>query len=712
MFTLTANKIKENLMLEDKKSSRRKLYSSLWAVLIGLLFASVIYWLKGIADGTETTIFTFVQNIFEFAFSEYILNDTLLLFIFFALASFSVAIGFKSGLFNIGVSGQMLLPGVLFFAILAGTRVDLKNLSLSFLLGMMFISVIIGAMVGAIPGILKAYFNVHEVISTIFLNWIVTFLGIWLFTFSNDVFIPQSDPNYINWIGLEPGTTAKLVFTNLSRDLGIDVQRLFIYIGITLVCVIAVAIWFVYSKTTLGYKIKMVGLNKTNSKYVGINEKAVTVCVMAIAGALAGLGGFFYIVVYTRQVAIKPQAPLAIGFESIAIALVALNNPFGVLATGFLCGMIRSGQASFSVTEIGPKVSKDFFPIITGIIIFMSALSIMFYKFRPMRYVWKQIILMCHREYWENFSIYHNLRSRSHIKKSWNKARALYAENLISSDPDMTKEEIDEKCKSYYSEWLLQYQQMVKETKAQIAELSVKLKEYKKTQKQKLQDTLSSFTFAKFYEKQIDKFYEYWSINEHVKELDETSKAYLWALYLAKEKANADWRLYAKNEYDGQLRVNKLKISEETANEVKKLEFEILELKSKIYNTSIKDEIKILRRYSKEKLQVFARYEKAYEARVANLILTLKGQSVESKMTIYDEISKEKFALQKARTDLGVDEYQSYVQKSKALKRSRKLVYREIREKIYNDFVNKYIIKPWDNRVLRIQESKSMEGAK
>ncbi|WAM08328.1 ABC transporter permease subunit [Mycoplasmopsis cynos] len=198
--------------------------------------------------------------------------------------------GFKSGLFNIGVSGQMSFPVIIFFTILIIFRLDTSNISLQFLIGMFFIFIILGMFIGMISGILKAFFNVHEVISTIFLNWIIAFLGRYLFTLSNKVF--GNDPKVRSYFDDISGT--KLI------NVSIDTQYIFIYIGIALLAVLVFLIWFIYSKTALGYKIKMVGLNKTNAKYVGVNEKLLIITIMSISGALSGIAGFFLIILKNK----------------------------------------------------------------------------------------------------------------------------------------------------------------------------------------------------------------------------------------------------------------------------------------------------------------------------------------------------------------------------------------------------------------------------
>ncbi|UWV77116.1 hypothetical protein [Mycoplasmopsis cynos] len=103
----------------------------------------------------------------------------------------------------------------------------------------------------------------------------------------------------------------------------------------------------------------------------------------------------------------RKGVPIAIGFEAIAIALIALNRPIGVVLTSIIYSFINTSQIGFSLKDGSERITTDFFPIITGIIIFMSALAIIFYKFRLMRTMIKYSYLMTNKTYWCNFKTYH-----------------------------------------------------------------------------------------------------------------------------------------------------------------------------------------------------------------------------------------------------------------------------------------------------------------
>ncbi|RIV16640.1 ABC transporter permease [Mycoplasmopsis gallopavonis] len=393
----TMSKLRNFVMFDDRVKTRRKTYASLWAIVIGLLVASVLYWIvTSMGTGRHATNpFTFIFYLFKEGLepnTNSIISLTGYLVIF-GFSGLSVAIGFKSGLFNIGVSGQMQLPGIVFFAILISSRSNLSNVSNSYLLGMMLVFFLVSMFTGGLAGVLKAYFNVHEVISTIFLNWIITYLGVWLFTRVNGVFFAPNDSAVDQFLHVREGTE----YLSLTKD----TRQMFINIGIALLALTALVLWFIYTKTTMGYKLKMIGLNKTNSKYVGVNEKLTTISVMAISGGLAGLAGFFHIVIINRHYS-GEAVPLLIGFESIAIALIALNSPIGVILTSMLYAIIYNSRPGFQQLDGNLKVSPEFFGIINGVIVFMAALAIMFYFFKPVRSTIKFFYLLGNKEYWEN----------------------------------------------------------------------------------------------------------------------------------------------------------------------------------------------------------------------------------------------------------------------------------------------------------------------
>ncbi|MEE3928547.1 ABC transporter permease [Mycoplasmopsis ciconiae] len=462
------------ITLEDKQKGRKKVYASLWAIFFGFLIASIIYWIKGTTGVApqNTNIFSFVTYLFEGAFgvgsrtTARIIKNFLILFVFFGFSGLAIVISFKSGLFNIGAQGQMLLPAILFFAILILNRANFSEISLAYLVAMFFVFIMGGMLLGAISGFLKAFFNVHEVISTIFLNWIMIFISAWLFTRSNYVLIPNDGT-------VNPNKYFSALNGTISIFIESSVVNVFIYFGVALVILMAIIFWFVYSKTSIGYKLKMVGLNKSNAKYVGINEKLIVVLVMAISGALSGLAGFYYYIIYSKKVD-GQSSPLGISFEGIAIALIALNSPIGSLFASGLYAVIYNGQTSFALKKGSESVDSNFFALLTGLIIFMAALSLMFYKFRPLRSIFKYSLFFTNGEYWLNFKTYH-ISNLKYIRKERFKVVKAYFKEI----------KVKFKIKKEQTEYLKKVNALIKQTKTTDSQQTIDI--YSQISKQRIE---------------------------------------------------------------------------------------------------------------------------------------------------------------------------------------------------------------------------------
>ncbi|WP_322875646.1 ABC transporter permease [Mycoplasmopsis felis] len=466
------------LLFEDKKTGRSKVYASLWSVFFGILISSIIYMIIGNTGSSPrgTSLFSFISYMIDFSLLRDInRTDLLLYFIFFGFAGLGVSLAFKSGLFNIGVAGQMTMPGIIFFSVLILSRVKPSELNPSFLIGMLFIFIIGGFITGSISGFLKAYFNVHEVISTIFLNWIVTYLSQWLFTRVNGVFGGSEVASWFDDIG----GTAKIFIAE-------DQIYSFIYFGFAFLIILSAVIWYIYAKTTLGYKIKMVGLNKTNAKYVGVNEKLMTVFVMAASGALVAFGGFFYIILKDGRLTGEPS-PITIGFDSIAIAMIALNSPIGVLFSSFLYSIIYTSRTLFQTLQGSEKLENEFFVLLNGIIIFVTALSLIFYKFKPLRSIFKQCYLATNKEYWLNFKTYHISKFKYVIPERI-KLFKKYLQNLILK---------------------FKFKQKEKEYQNYVLEKISKSKNYSNGELMNMYDSLSKSKFEHLKEKENFGLHEY-----------------------------------------------------------------------------------------------------------------------------------------------------------------------------------------------------------
>lgn len=272
------------------------------------------------------------------------------------LTGLSVAFAFKTGLFNIGAPGQMLIGG--FCATAVGLTVDLPRI---LLLPLMIIAGMVGAAVWAfVPGLLKAKFNVHEVVSGIMMNW----TGYWI--------VYYAIPAYFKGEFLE--TESKKLPENAMLTTGwmTDLfQGSYINLGIVLAIIAVIIVAFILNKTVLGYELKAVGYNRFAAEYAGIKVNRNIVLSMMIAGALAGLAG---VVQYTGnanciQIGVMPSQ----GFDGIAVALLGASNPIGVFFSALFFGLLYAGKGFMNaMTSIPPEIADT----IMATIIYFAATSI------------------------------------------------------------------------------------------------------------------------------------------------------------------------------------------------------------------------------------------------------------------------------------------------------------------------------------------------
>ena len=271
---------------------------------------------------------------------------------------------FKTGLFNIGAAGQYTLGayGALYCAIM---------LKLPWFVCLLA-AAILGGLWGAIPGFFKAYFNINEVITSIMFNWI----GLYLV--NELVYQNGTGPMYDvrNTRTLNLGKNADLA-QSVIPDFGLNklFQTNSTTIAIFLAAVVAILIWVVLNKTTFGYELKAVGLNKSAARYAGINEKKNIILSMAIAGALAGFGaGLFYLSNVGQWNPLNSTSLPAMGFNGISVALLASSNPIGTIFSALFISHISVG-GTFLSTKYYPTEIAD---LISGIIIYLCAFSMLF----------------------------------------------------------------------------------------------------------------------------------------------------------------------------------------------------------------------------------------------------------------------------------------------------------------------------------------------
>lgn len=275
--------------------------------------------------------------------------DNLTPMIFAALA---VAVALRSGLFNIGVSGQMLAAGFL-----ATVTVGYTSLAAPIAKPLVvIIGILAGACVGGLIGFLKYRFNINEVVSSIMINYILEYV---ISFFINMYFV---DP--VSRQSKNVSMAARLTFT----DVEVGGYKMDIPLGIILAILTVFLVRFIMNRTVFGFEMKAVGCSRTAAKYAGIKVGKNIVITMVISGALSGLAGVTYYLGYFAS--IQPKVLTSTGFDAIAVSLLGNNNPVGIIFSSFLITVISKGSTYMSSAS---GVQQEIASVITGIILLFSA---------------------------------------------------------------------------------------------------------------------------------------------------------------------------------------------------------------------------------------------------------------------------------------------------------------------------------------------------
>ena len=283
------------------------------------------------------------------------------------LTGLSVAVAFKTGLFNIGAPGQYLAgtAATLFIALeIPSSAVPAGVIWLLAFLGGM----LAGALWGSIPGAVKALLNINEVLACIMTNWIAANLVTWVFDISNlKNVVENTKSGYIYKTSFNGVQTAKLGLDKIFP--GSQVNG-----GILIAILLAVVVYIILTKTTFGYELKACGANRFSAKYAGIRDKRSIILSMAIAGALSGAAGsLYYLSGNTEFFWSTYQSLPATGFNGIPVALLAVSNPIAVIFTGIFMSMLDiAGLQMTNLTAYNEYITD----VIISVIVYLSAFSL------------------------------------------------------------------------------------------------------------------------------------------------------------------------------------------------------------------------------------------------------------------------------------------------------------------------------------------------
>lgn len=263
------------------------------------------------------------------------------------LTGLAVAIAFRTGLFNIGAEGQLIVGSIA--AVAVGWFC--QGLPGPILIPLILISgALAGFMWASIAGLLKANLGIHEVITTIMLNYIALYLS----SFLARTYLNPKNLQGVDNISFSVDTPMHARLSKLSEFIpgfGYSVA----HTGIIIALIAAVVIYFLLFKTKLGYELRTVGKNPYAAEYGGINRKMSIIKAMGISGALAGIAGAIQIIGLTYHTSLATDMQ-GYGFDGIAVSLLALNHPLGAIPSAFLFGFLSNGARQMQLVGIPKEI--------------------------------------------------------------------------------------------------------------------------------------------------------------------------------------------------------------------------------------------------------------------------------------------------------------------------------------------------------------------
>lgn len=375
--------MKLKLQTLGRSDGFNKLLSSLISIVVGLLVGGIVVLIVGLVEPkiTSGSVWDGIRIIFAgilstgrdaagsltWGFNAQNIGNMLFRATPLIMTGLSVAVAFKTGLFNIGAPGQYLMGTLASLCIALGIPSSSVPAGVIWVLALLG-GMLAGALWGAIPGLLKALLNINEVLACIMTNWIAANLVTWMFDISNFKNIAESTKSgYIYKTTYNGVATPKLGLDKLFP--GSQVNG-----GVLLAILLAIVVYIIMQKTTFGYQLKACGSNRHAARYAGIPDKRNIVLSMAIAGALAGAGAALYwLSGNTEFYWTTYQSLPVVGFNGIPVALLAINNPIGVIFAGIFMAMLNIvGMQLTNLTAYNEYITD----VIIAVIVYLSAFSL------------------------------------------------------------------------------------------------------------------------------------------------------------------------------------------------------------------------------------------------------------------------------------------------------------------------------------------------
>ena len=366
-----------------QRDATKTVLASLVSILIGMAVGGVIIFIVGMTNPSlgPASVWEGIRLAFlglfstgrdaagglTFGFNPVNMGDMLFRATPLILTGLSVAVAFKTGLFNIGAPGQYLMGTAVTLMLALGIPSETVPTALIWVIAFLG-GTLAGALWGCIPGLVKAFLNINEVLACIMTNWIAANLVTWMFDGSDfRNLVENTKSGYIYKTSYNGVQTAKLGLDKLFP--GSQVNG-----GIIVAIVIAILVYILMNKTTLGYELKACGANRHAARYAGISDKRNIVLSMAIAGSLSGAAAaLYYLSGNTEFFWSTYQSLPATGFNGIPVALLAASNPIGVIFTGCFMSMLDIvGLQLTNLTAYNEYITD----VIIAVIVYLSAFSL------------------------------------------------------------------------------------------------------------------------------------------------------------------------------------------------------------------------------------------------------------------------------------------------------------------------------------------------
>lgn len=351
-------------MIKDFLRRNNKFIATLSSLVVGFVLASLILQIMNINP------FDLLTNLLKGAFvNKEATFQTLQVWTLYIFLGISVAIGFRIGIFNIGVSGQMIFA--MSMAYMYVFKHSSSNTGILIFVSFL-ITIAAAAAYAMIAAMLKAYFGVHEVVTTIMLNWIAIKL--------------------VNYL-LETGHVKQGAFremTNLPKGVNTHIESISPYFSWMFFIALAVVgvMFIIFKFTKIGQKITITGNNPNASTYSGFSDKALILLTFGFSGVIAGLAAFTYFFgVYGKLGATMNvsdlQSPISIGFLGISIALIGMNSSIGILLSAFMFALLNN-PVGVNTVQTTMGINSNIIDLYSSVIIyFVAIVNIFIYYINP-----------------------------------------------------------------------------------------------------------------------------------------------------------------------------------------------------------------------------------------------------------------------------------------------------------------------------------------